>query len=91
MHQRKLEIIIFVFIFFTNLILFDQANKNRIDREFEGLSENGPSSHRYPNRATKNQNFDFSIFFFFVFAFSKRKLCNGENFRIKDFDEFRYF
>ena len=22
------------------------------------------------------------------FAFSKRKLCNGENFRIKDFDEF---
>ena len=25
------------------------------------------------------------------FAFSKRKLCNGENFRIKDFDEFRCF
>ena len=24
-------------------------------------------------------------------AFSKRKLCNGENFRIKDFDEFRCF
>ena len=22
-----------------------------------------------------------------VFAFSKRKLCNGDNFRIKDFDE----
>ena len=26
-----------------------------------------------------------------IFAFSKRKLCNGENFRIKDFDEFRCF
>ena len=26
-----------------------------------------------------------------LFAFSKRKLCNGENFRIKDFDEFRCF
>ena len=26
-----------------------------------------------------------------TFAFSKRKLCNGENFRIKDFDEFRCF
>ena len=24
-------------------------------------------------------------------AFSKRKLCSGENFRIKDFDEFRCF
>ena len=24
-------------------------------------------------------------------AFSKRKLCNGENFQIKDFDEFRCF
>ena len=23
-----------------------------------------------------------------IIAFSKRKLCNGENFRIKDFDEF---
>ena len=27
----------------------------------------------------------------YSFAFSKRKLCNGENFRIKDFDEFRCF
>ena len=26
-----------------------------------------------------------------IFAFSKRKLCNSENFRIKDFDEFRCF
>ena len=26
-----------------------------------------------------------------LYAFSKRKLCNGENFRIKDFDEFRCF
>ena len=25
------------------------------------------------------------------FAFSKRKLCKGENFQIKDFDEFRSF
>ena len=32
-----------------------------------------------------------SFRFFFDFAFSKRKLCNGENFRIKDFDEFRCF
>ena len=34
------------------------------------------------------------VFDFFLsvrFAFSKRKLCNGENFRIKDFDEFRCF
>ena len=26
-----------------------------------------------------------------VFAFSKKKLCNGEIFQIKDLDEFRYF
>ena len=32
------------------------------------------------------------IFIYFLFfAFSKRKLCNGINFRIKDFYEFQCF
>ena len=33
----------------------------------------------------------FTRLFFSLFAFSKRKLCNSENFRIKNFDKFRCF
>ena len=52
---------IYFFFFLTDLILSDQAEKSMINREFYGLSENGPPSHQYPN--PKKNFFDFSIFF----------------------------
>ena len=54
-----------LYFFLTGFILSDQADKDMDRWEFYGLSENEPMSHRYPNSATKNKNFDFYIFFFF--------------------------
>ena len=35
-----------------------------MEKEFQGLSENGSTSNRYPNPEPKKIIFDFSIFFF---------------------------
>ena len=53
----------FSLFFLTDLILSDQADKNMGRyREFQDLSENVPTSNRYPNSGPKNIIFD--IFFF---------------------------
>ena len=49
----------------------------------------------YNSKVTRRGGFSKRVFHIFTsrksFAFSKRKLCNDENFRVKDFDEFRCF
>ena len=60
--------IFFFIFFFTDSILSDRADKNADRWEFQGLSDNRPTSNRHLNTETKKIIFSFSIFFFMVFS-----------------------
>ena len=78
---QKTKILIFPYFslyFLTDLELSDRTKKIWMDRKFQDLLENGPTSDRYPNPEQKKKNyFQFSIFFFICLrrSYTYRPFC----------------
>ena len=65
----------FVFFFYPSKYYSIKPTNIWVDREFEGISENGPTSNRHPNPRAKNNYFRFlDIFLYFFLLIKPTKL-----------------